>query len=112
MVFRQENATGLKSTVAIAAIHKCGLQLGEDRPCSPDLVPANYCLFPKMIKLARWSSLCQMLEKAVYRVLKDTHDSFHIEAMLCSKATVIHLLRRRRLYGKTSAFVYTNTVLY
>ena len=47
-----------------------------------------------------------------YRVLKDTHDSFHIEAMLCSKATVIHLLRRRRLYGKTSAFVYTNTVLY
>ena len=50
MVFRQENATGLMTTVAIAAIHKCGLQHGEDPPCSPDLVPADYCLFPKMKK--------------------------------------------------------------
>ena len=36
--------------VALAAIQKCGFQLGEDPPYSPDLAPSDYYLFPKMKK--------------------------------------------------------------
>ena len=38
----------LKSTVALAAIQKCGFQLVEHPPYSPDLASSDYYLFPKM----------------------------------------------------------------
>ena len=51
VLFHQDNALAHTSTVAMAAIQKCGFQLVEDPPYSPDLVPSDYYyLFPKMKK--------------------------------------------------------------
>ena len=38
------------STVAMAAIQKCGFQLVVDPPYSPDLASSDYYLFPKIKK--------------------------------------------------------------
>ena len=38
------------STLAMAAIQKCGFQRVEDSPYSPDLDPSDYYLFSKMKK--------------------------------------------------------------
>ena len=50
VLFHQDNAPAHTSTVAMAAIQKCGFQLVEDPPYSPDLVPSDYYLFPEMKK--------------------------------------------------------------
>ena len=50
MLFHQDNAPAHTSTVAMAAIQKCGIQLVEDLPYSPDLALSDYYLFPKMKK--------------------------------------------------------------
>ena len=41
VVFRQDNAPGQTSTVTMAAIQKCGFQLVENPPNSPDLTPSS-----------------------------------------------------------------------
>ena len=50
VLFHQDNAPANMSTVAMAAIQNCGFQLVEDPPYSPDLVPSDYYLSPKMKK--------------------------------------------------------------
>ena len=46
----QDNALAHRSTVAMAAIQKCGIQLVEHPPCSPDLAPSDYYLFLEVKK--------------------------------------------------------------
>ena len=50
MLFHLNNITAHTSTVAMAAIQKCGFQLVKDPPYSPDLAPSDYYLLPKMKK--------------------------------------------------------------
>ena len=44
VLFHQDNAPAHRSTVAMAAIQKCGFQLVEDPPYSPDLAPSDHYL--------------------------------------------------------------------
>ena len=46
----QDNALAHRSTVAMAAIQKCGIQLVEHTPYSPDLAPSDYYLFLEVKK--------------------------------------------------------------
>ena len=48
VLFHQDSEPAHMSTVAMAAIQKCGFQLVEDPPYSPDLAPSDYYLFPKI----------------------------------------------------------------
>ena len=52
VLFHQDNAPAHTSTVAMAAVQKCGFQLVEDPLHSPDLAPKNETA-------AQWSSICQ-----------------------------------------------------
>ena len=54
VLFHQDNAPAHTSTVAMAAIQKCGFQLVEHPPCSPDLAPSEN------EKGGRWSSFCHI----------------------------------------------------
>ena len=48
VLFHQDNAPVHKSVIAMAAIHDCGFKLIEHPPYSPDLVPSDFHLFPKL----------------------------------------------------------------
>ena len=45
--FHQDNAPDHTSTVAMAAIQKCGFHLVDDSPYSPDLAPSRLLPFPE-----------------------------------------------------------------
>ena len=55
ILFHQDNALTHTSTVAMAAIQKCGFQLVEYPHHSPDVA------LPENEKGAQWSSFCQMM---------------------------------------------------
>ena len=50
VLFHQDNAPALTSTLVMAAIKKYGFQLVEHPVYSPDLAPSDYYLFPEMKK--------------------------------------------------------------
>ena len=49
VLFHQDNAAH-KSVVAITDMHDCGFELVDNRPCSPDLAPSDYFLYPNIKK--------------------------------------------------------------
>uniref|UniRef100_A0A3Q0T9I4 Mos1 transposase HTH domain-containing protein n=1 Tax=Amphilophus citrinellus TaxID=61819 RepID=A0A3Q0T9I4_AMPCI len=49
-LFHQDDAPAHKSAVAMAAVRDCGFELVDQPPCSPDLAPSDYFLFPNMKK--------------------------------------------------------------
>ena len=50
ILFHHDNASACESVVALAAVHDCGFELVDHPPCSPDLAPSDYFLFPNMKK--------------------------------------------------------------
>ena len=48
ILFHQDNAPAHTSRIARAAIHEAGFELLERPAYSPDLVPSDYYLFPKL----------------------------------------------------------------
>ena len=76
------------STVAIAAIQKCGFQLVEDPPYSPDLAPlTTYYLFPTMKKelgghhLLCYVMLLDYVMNAMDYFLRNHNDTFYTEGI-------------------------------
>ena len=71
VLFHQDNAPAHRSTLAMAAIQKCGFQLVNDPPYSPDLAPSVHYLFPKI----RW--LCYEGRKDMFYLTTHlTHFSY------------------------------------
>jgi histone-lysine N-methyltransferase SETMAR len=52
-----DNAPVHNSNVAMEAMHKCGFQMLNHPPYSPDLAPCDYYLFPNMKKDLRGRNL-------------------------------------------------------
>ena len=61
VLFHQNNAPAHKSVVAMAAVHDRGFEVVDHPPCSPDLAPSDYFLFPNMKKTLLGSSIGQMM---------------------------------------------------
>jgi histone-lysine N-methyltransferase SETMAR len=48
IIFHQDNAPTHKSVLAMGKLRDLHYELLEHPPCSPDLVPSDFCLFPKL----------------------------------------------------------------
>ena len=46
VLFHQDNATAHISVVAMAAVHDCGIELGDHPPYSPDLAQSTIFCSP------------------------------------------------------------------
>ena len=57
VLFHQDNAPVHKPVVAMAAVRDCGFKLVDHPPCSRDLAPSDYFLFPNMINTWLGSSV-------------------------------------------------------
>lgn len=49
-LFHQDNTRVHTTTQTLAEIHNCGFEVLPHPPCSPDLMPADYYLFPSLAK--------------------------------------------------------------
>jgi histone-lysine N-methyltransferase SETMAR len=47
IIFHQDNAPAHKSVLAMEKLRDLYCELLEHPPCSPDLAPSDFCLFPK-----------------------------------------------------------------
>ena len=82
MYFHQYNAPAHTSTVAVAAMQKCGFQLVEDSLYSPDLASYDYYLFPKMEKeLGHHVARDDEIMNAVDHFLRDQNGAFYTEGI-------------------------------
>ena len=83
VLFHQENAPANMSTVAMAAIQKCGFQIVEDPPYSFDLAPSDYYLFPKMKKELGGHHFATYDDgmNAVDHFLRDKNGAFYTEGI-------------------------------
>ncbi|CAI9733412.1 Hypothetical predicted protein [Octopus vulgaris] len=50
VLFHQDDAPVHKSLVSMAVVRDCGFEVVDHPPCSPDLAPSDYYLFPNMKK--------------------------------------------------------------
>ena len=48
IIFRQDNAPAHKSVLAMGKLRDLHYELLEHPPCSTDLAPFDFCLFPKL----------------------------------------------------------------
>jgi len=48
IIFHQDNAPAHKSVLAMGKLRDLHYELLEHPPCSPDLAPSDFCLFPKL----------------------------------------------------------------
>jgi histone-lysine N-methyltransferase SETMAR len=48
IIFHQDNAPTYKSVLAMGKLRDLHYELLEHPPCSPDLAPSDFCLFPKL----------------------------------------------------------------
>jgi histone-lysine N-methyltransferase SETMAR len=48
IIFHQDNAPAHKSVLAMGNLRDLYYELLEHPPCSPDLAPSDFCLFPKL----------------------------------------------------------------
>jgi len=48
IIFHQDNAPAHKSVLAMGKSRDLHYEMLEHPPCSPDLVPSDFCLFPKL----------------------------------------------------------------
>ena len=83
-LFHQDNVLAYIFTVAMAVIQKCGFQLVEDPPYSPDLVPSDYYIFPKIKKELRgyYFARDDDVMNAVDHFLRDQNGTFYTEGIL------------------------------
>ena len=69
------------STVALTAIQKCGFQLVEDPPSSPDLAPSDYYLFPKIKKEVGGHHFARDVMNSVDHFLRDQNGTIYTEGI-------------------------------
>ena len=48
IIFHHDNAPAHKSVLAMGKLRDLRYELLEHPPCSPDLAPSDFCLFPKL----------------------------------------------------------------
>jgi histone-lysine N-methyltransferase SETMAR len=48
IIFHQDTAPAHKSVLAMGKLRDLHYELLEHPPCSPDLAPSDFCLFPKL----------------------------------------------------------------
>ena len=73
--FHQDNAPVHNSILFIDYLTKMGIKTVPHPPYSPDLVPCDFWLFPKLTGCRRYETIEEMKE-AVTKVI-DTQDDFH-----------------------------------
>jgi hypothetical protein len=56
IIFHQDNTPAHKSVLAMGNLRDLHYELLEHPPDSPDLVPSDFYLFPKLKTLPRWSA--------------------------------------------------------
>ena len=85
VLFYQDNAPIHTSTVAMAAIQKCGFQLVEDPPYSSDLDPSVYYLLPKWKKELGGHKFARDddIMNAVDHFLRDQNGAVFTEGSVC-----------------------------
>ena len=76
--FHQDNAPVHNSILVTDYLTKMGIKTVRHPPCSPDLAPCEFCLFPKFkekLRGCRYETIEEMKE-AVTKVI-DTQEDFH-----------------------------------
>ena len=83
VLFYQDNAPTATSTATIAAITKCGFQLVERTPYSPDFGPCDYYFFPKIKKEVPGHHFARDDDamNAVDHFLRDLNSVFYTEGI-------------------------------
>ena len=83
ILLMHDNAPVQKSRVALAALHKVGIDILNHSPYSPDLAPSDYYLFPKMKKELRGKKFTsdKEVKDAVLAFFSDKGKTFFYEGI-------------------------------